>query len=86
MSAPVISIHFALAGPMSWTSRKVSGSGAMKPNFATGMPNFARRTAIRKSQEAATMQPLPTAWPWIIAITGCGTARSADCSSSQPAS
>ena len=44
------------------------------------MPNFAVRTAMRKSQDAATIVPLPTAWPWIMAITGCGTSRSADCS------
>ena len=40
-AAPVIISIFVLAGPMSWTSRRVSGTGAMKPNLATGMPNLA---------------------------------------------
>ena len=59
MRLPVINSHFALAGPTSCTRRNVSGTGAMKPNRATGMPNFAVRTAMRKSQEAATIVPLP---------------------------
>ena len=62
----------ARAGPIISASRVVPIQPGIIPSVASGLPNLACLTAMRKSAAIASSSPPPSVWPLIAAITGCG--------------